>query len=244
MRHVHKKTERVRGVWEHMYLTYVLKTNVIRLVNAGCNCLQLSVIGRGKTGRSPVGVQVSFLPDSVSRDWLEGKGGRRRVSDNTDALGGVWSSIDLASKVTIPLRHEFFVILVRLSGWLHNVEDNASREQVPWAQAGLGKPVDRVQVDRGDAQVAPGFCDGWHQVSFDPVLQGFNRVLVVSVYEVSKGVCSLKWPGADMTPFHQLLNMKVDRGDAHKSFGRPSGAGLKWSGDPETSTSLHNTERV
>jgi hypothetical protein len=50
---------------------------------------------------------------------------------------------------------------------------------------------------------------------------------VVSVYEMSKGVCSLKRSGADMTPFHQLLNMKVDRWDAGKGFGRPSGAGLK-----------------
>jgi hypothetical protein len=37
---------------------------------------------------------------------------------------------------------------------------------------------------------------------------------VVSVDEASKGVRSLKRSGADMTPFHQLLNMKVDRRDA------------------------------
>jgi hypothetical protein len=47
-----------------------------------------------------------------------------------------------------------------------------------------------------------------------------------------------------MTPLHQLLNMKVDRRDARKGFGSPSGAGLEWSGDPETGASLHHTERV
>jgi hypothetical protein len=72
--------------------------------------------------------------------------------------------------VAIPLRHEFLAILVRLSGWFHNVEDNASREQVPWAYAGLGKPVDRVQVDGGDAQIAPGFGDRGNQIPFDLVL--------------------------------------------------------------------------
>jgi hypothetical protein len=50
---------------------------------------------------------------------------------------------------------------------------------------------------------------------------------MVSVYEASKGVGSLKRSGADVTPFHQLLNMKVDRGDAREGFGRPSGAGLE-----------------
>jgi hypothetical protein len=80
------------------------------------------------------------------------------------------SSIDLASKVAIPLRHEFFAILVRLIGRLHNVKDNASGEQVPWAYAGLSEPVDRVQVDRGDAQILPGLGDGRNQISFDPVL--------------------------------------------------------------------------
>jgi hypothetical protein len=49
---------------------------------------------------------------------------------------------------------------------------------------------------------------------------------VVSVDEASKGVCSLKRSGVDMTPFHQLLNMKVDWQDAGEGFGRPSGAGL------------------
>jgi hypothetical protein len=50
---------------------------------------------------------------------------------------------------------------------------------------------------------------------------------MVSVYEASKGMGSLKRSGVDMTPFHQLLNMKVDWGDARKGFGRPSGADLE-----------------
>jgi hypothetical protein len=43
-------------------------------------------------------------------------------------LGGMRSGINLASEVTIPFRHEFLAILIRLIGRLHNVEDNASRE--------------------------------------------------------------------------------------------------------------------
>jgi hypothetical protein len=50
---------------------------------------------------------------------------------------------------------------------------------------------------------------------------------VVSVDKASKGVCSLKGSGADMAPFHQLLNMKVDRRNAGEGFGHPSGAGFK-----------------
>jgi hypothetical protein len=121
MRRVHTKTERVRGVWEHVHLAYVLETYVICLINTGCNCLQLGVIGRGETGSTPVGVQITLLPDAVSRDRLEGKGGGRRVSNNAYALRGMRSGIDLASEVAIPLRHELFAILVRLIGWLHNV---------------------------------------------------------------------------------------------------------------------------
>jgi hypothetical protein len=147
MRRVHTKAERVRGVREHVHLAYVLETNVICLINTGCNCLQLGVIGRGETGSTPVGVQVTFLPDAVSRDRLEGKGGSRRVGNNADALRGMRGSIDLACEVAIPFRHEFFVILVQFIGRLHNVKDNTSREQVPWAYAGLSEPVDGVQVD-------------------------------------------------------------------------------------------------
>jgi hypothetical protein len=121
MGRVHTAAERVCGVREHVHLPHVLKTNIIRLINPGCNCLQFGVIWRGKTGSMPVSVQVTLLPDMVSRDWLEGKGGSRRVSNNTDALGRMWSGVDLASKVAIPLHHEFFVILVRFIGWLHNV---------------------------------------------------------------------------------------------------------------------------
>jgi hypothetical protein len=82
----------------------------------------------------------------------------------------VGSGVDLASEVTIPLRHELFAILIRLGGWLHNVKDNASWEQVPGVYAGLGEPMDRVQVDGGDAQITPGFGDRRHQVSPDPAL--------------------------------------------------------------------------
>jgi hypothetical protein len=67
---------------------------------------------------------------------------------------------------------------------------------------------------------------------------------MISVYETSEGMGSLQRPGADMTPLHQLLNMKVDRRDAREGFGSPSGAGLKSSSDPETGTSLHHAERV
>jgi hypothetical protein len=128
MRRVHTTAERVRGVREHVHLACVFKTNVICLINTGCNCLQLGVIGRGETGSTPVGVQITLLPDAVSRYQLEGEGGSRRVGDNADALMEMRSSINLASKVTIPFRHEFFVILVRLIGRLHNVKDNTSRE--------------------------------------------------------------------------------------------------------------------
>jgi hypothetical protein len=151
MRHVHTTAERVCGVWEHVHLARVLETNVICLINAGCNCLQLGVIRRGETGSAPVGVQITLLPDAVSRDRLERKGGSRRVGDNADTLREMRSSIDLASEVTIPFRHEFFAILIRLIGRLHNIEDNTSREQVPRAYAELSEPVDGVQVDWGDA---------------------------------------------------------------------------------------------
>jgi hypothetical protein len=50
---------------------------------------------------------------------------------------------------------------------------------------------------------------------------------VVPVDEASKGVGSLKRSGADMAPFHQLLNMKVDWRDAGEGFGCPSGASLE-----------------
>jgi hypothetical protein len=151
MRRVHTKAERVRGVREHVHLANVLETYVICLIDTGCNCLQLGIIGRGETGSTPVGVQITLMPDTVRRDRLEGKGGSRSVGNNADALREMRSSINLASEVAILFRHEFFAILVRLIGRLHNVKDNTPREQVPRAYAGLSKPVDGVQVDWGDA---------------------------------------------------------------------------------------------
>jgi hypothetical protein len=128
MRRVHTQAERVRGVREHVHVAYVLETNVICLINTSCNCLHLGVIWRGETGSTPVGVQITLLPDTVSRDRLEREGRGRRVSDDANTFGSMRSGIDLASEVAIPLRHEFLAILIRLIGRLHNVEDNTSRE--------------------------------------------------------------------------------------------------------------------
>jgi hypothetical protein len=37
---VHTPTERVRGVREHVHLTHVLETNIIRLINPGSQYIQ------------------------------------------------------------------------------------------------------------------------------------------------------------------------------------------------------------
>jgi hypothetical protein len=50
MRHVHGEMECVQGVREDMYLTYILQTDIVGLMNSVCICLQFSVIRCSKTG--------------------------------------------------------------------------------------------------------------------------------------------------------------------------------------------------
>jgi hypothetical protein len=59
---------------------------------------------------------------------------------------------------------------------------------------------------------------------------------VVSVDEASKGVRSLKRSGADMAPFHQLLNMKVDGGMPARVSAAPLGLVLN---DPVIQRQAH-----
>jgi hypothetical protein len=47
-----------------------------------------------------------------------------------------------------------------------------------------------------------------------------------------------------MTPFHQLLNMKVDWGHVCKGFGSPNRTGLESASDPEAHMPLHLAERI
>jgi hypothetical protein len=72
MRCIHGEMEHVWGVREDVHLAYVLQTDIVGLTHPIHNCLQFSVIRRGKAGSRPVVIEVSLMPEVESHNWLEG----------------------------------------------------------------------------------------------------------------------------------------------------------------------------
>jgi hypothetical protein len=68
VKHVHGEAERVCGVGEDMYLSYILQTNVVHLTNSVRDCSQFGIVRRGETSCRPVVIEVPLMPEAESRN--------------------------------------------------------------------------------------------------------------------------------------------------------------------------------
>jgi hypothetical protein len=68
VRRVHGEAERIWGVGEDMYLSYILQTNIVRLTDSIHDCSQFGVVRRGETGCRPVVIEVPLMPEAESRN--------------------------------------------------------------------------------------------------------------------------------------------------------------------------------